>query len=195
MNTEIPLQATQQILHKEDRISITFIHNIIPAGKSDQGMYQDDPSISRYTLLFREDGPVSITQKKWIDFTIEDYIFFWDVFSNKIKFGGLQDQNYIKIHDLFEIVAFTNPQAIQIILNDPELFELLRLIRLSIIDRHYYVHSKHSTDYAWKICGWRPLYPDLPCCNSSHFLSQSQLSQWILRSFPRNKFLSNILYI
>ena len=48
------------------------------------------------------------------------------MFSNKIKFGELQDQDFIKLHDLFEIIAFINPQAIQIILND---------IRLEAIDR------------------------------------------------------------
>ena len=45
------------------------------------------------------------------------------------------------------------------------------------------------------IYGWRPLHPDLPSYDSSHFLSQLELSQWIPRSFTRNKFISKDLYI
>ena len=111
-----------------------FIRDILPKGYNEQGIYQDDPSISRYTLLSKEDNPISIAWKKWLDYIIEDYIFFWDVFPNKIKFGELQDQDFIQLHDLFEIITFINPQAIQIILNDPKLFEFLKIIRLKAID-------------------------------------------------------------
>ena len=130
-----------------------FIRDILPKGYNEQGIYQDDPSISRYTLLSKEDNPISIAWKKWLDYIIEDYIFFWDVFPNKIKFGELQDQDFIQLHDLFEIITFINPQAIQIILNDPKLFEFSKLIRLKAIDRQYHVQSRHSTYHVWMIYG------------------------------------------
>ena len=106
------------------------IHDIFPEGFNEQGIYEDGPIISRYTLFFREDDPISIAWKKWLDFIIDDYIFFWNVISNKIKFGELQDDDFIKLHDLFEIITFINPQAIRVILNEPKLFELLKMIRL-----------------------------------------------------------------
>ena len=33
----------------------------MPEGYNEQKIYQDDPSISRYTLFFREDNQISIT--------------------------------------------------------------------------------------------------------------------------------------
>ena len=107
----------------------------------------------------------------------------------------MQDQDSIRLHDLCEIITFINPQAIQIILNDPKLFEFLKIIRIKAIDRQYDVQSRHSAYYAWMIYGWRPLHPDNPSYNSSHFLSKPELSQWIPRSFTRNKFISKDLYI
>ena len=71
--------------------SYPFSHDILPEGYNEQGIYQDDPNISRQTLFFREDDPISIACKKWLDFIIDGFIFFWDVFSNKVKFGELQD--------------------------------------------------------------------------------------------------------
>ena len=45
------------------------------------------------------------------------------------------------------------------------------------------------------IYGWRPLHPDLPSYDSTHFLSQPELSRWIPRSFTRNKCISKDLHI
>ena len=81
------------------------------------------------------------------------------------------------------------------ILNEPKSFELLKIIRLKAIDRQNYVQSRHAAYYAWMLYGWRPLHPDLPSYNSSHFLSPPELSRWIPRSFTRSKFLSKDLYI
>ena len=75
---------------------------------------------------------------------MDDYIFFWNVLSNKIKFGELKDDEFIKLHDLFEIVTFINPQAIRMILNEPKSFKLLKMIRLKAIDRQNHVQSRHA---------------------------------------------------
>ena len=72
---------------------------------------------------------------------------------------------------------------------------IFKIIRIKAIDRQHYVQSRHSAYYAWIIYGWRPLHPDLPSYNSSHFLSQPELSWWIPRRFTRDKFISKDLYI
>ena len=92
-----------QIVHKRGGIFITFIHDIMPERLSvdEQGIYQYDTSISIYTLFLREDDPILIAWKKWLNFVIEDYMFFSGVFPNKIKFWELQDQDYVKTHYLF----------------------------------------------------------------------------------------------
>ena len=58
------------------------------------------------------------------------------------KIWGFAIQKLIKLHDLFEIITFINPQAIQIILKDPKLFEFLKIIRIKAIDRLHYVQSR-----------------------------------------------------
>ena len=108
----IPSKSRNKFYINELEFLSLFIHDILPEGYNEEGICQNDPSISRYTLFLREDYPISIAWKKLLDFIIHDYIFFWDVFSNKIKFGELQDQDFIKLRDLFAIITFNNPQAI-----------------------------------------------------------------------------------
>ena len=54
---------------------------------------------------------------------IEDYQLILDVFSNKIKLGKLQDQDNIKIHDLFEIVDPIGDIQEKDIIMDKNVFE------------------------------------------------------------------------
>ena len=166
-----------QALHKRTGIPIPFHPWHFAWGFIEQGIYQDDSSISRHTLFFREDDPISIAQEKWLDCITDDYIFIWDICFKQNNIWRITRSRLHKLHDLFEIITFINPQAIQIILNDPKLFELLKIIRIKAIDRQHYVQSRYSAYYAWMIYGWRPLHPDLPSYNSSHFLSQPELNQ------------------
>ena len=158
----IPYKNQRKLYILEMQFLSLYMHNIMPERYNDQGIYPHDKSISNYAIFFNEDDPISTARQKWLDFIIEDYFFFWDVFANKIKFSELSDQNIVKIHDIFEIVNFINPQAIQRLLRDPNLFNLMKLICLRAIDREHYVYTRHSAYYAWMIYGWRPLNSELP---------------------------------
>ena len=110
-----------------------YMDDIMPKHYNEQGINPHDKSISNYTLFFNEDDPVSTARKKQLDFIIDDYIFFWDIFTNKIKFSELSNQDIVKIHDIIEIVYFINPQAKQRLLLDPKLFNLMKVICLKAL--------------------------------------------------------------
>ena len=81
----------------------------------------------------------------------------------------MQDQDFIKLHDIFEIIKLINPQDIRIILNDPKLFKFLKIIRIKAIGRQHYIQSRHSAYYTWMIYGWRPLHPDFQATTQATF--------------------------
>ena len=135
-----------------------FIHNIMHEGYNLEGIYQDDPSTSRDFL------------EKIIQLCCNQemaWLYHWwlhilrDVFAINIKFGELQDQDYIKIHDLLEIIIFINPQEMQKMLTDPKLFRSLKLIRLKTIVRKHHDFTKHSAYYVWIIYRWIHLHLNL----------------------------------
>ena len=83
MDIETEDQSRNKLYIKELGFLSLFTHDILPEGYNEQGIYQDDPSISRHTLFFREGDPISIACKKWLDFIIDDYIFFGMCFQTK----------------------------------------------------------------------------------------------------------------
>ena len=97
----------------------------------------------------------------------------------------MQDQDYIKIHDLLEIIIFINPHEMQKMLIDRKLFRSLKLIRLKIIVRKHHGFTNHYTYYVWIIYRWILLHLDLQHYDSSHLLSPPQLSCWDTKSFWR----------
>ena len=105
----IPYKNRKKLYIMEMQFLSLHMHDVMPEHYNEQGIYPYDKSISNYTLFFHEDDPISTARKKWLDFIIDDYILFWDVFSNKIKLSELDDQTIVKVHDVFEIVNFINP--------------------------------------------------------------------------------------
>ena len=49
----IPYKSRNKFYIKELEFLSLYIHDILPKGFNEQGIYEDDPSISRYTLFFR----------------------------------------------------------------------------------------------------------------------------------------------
>ena len=80
------------------------------------------------------------------------------------------------------------------LLSDPKLFNLMKLICLKAIDWEQHVYTRHSAYYTWMIYGWGPLNSDLPSYDSSHFSKPMQLSCWVHKTFRRQKYLTKDLY-
>ena len=75
-------------------------------------------------------------------------------FLKKIKYSENCDQSIVKTHDLFEIMNFINPQALQKLRNDPNLYEILKLVCSRPIERDKYIYTKYSAYYVCLIYGY-----------------------------------------
>ena len=52
-----------------------------------------------------------IACKKWKYFIGDNYAYFWDSFISN-DFESLNDQGFVKLDDLFEIIKFINPEKL-----------------------------------------------------------------------------------
>ena len=53
--------------------------------------------------------------KKWKDFIGDDYAYFWGSFISNDFESSLNDQDFVKLDDLFEIIKFINPEGIRLL--------------------------------------------------------------------------------
>ena len=63
-----------------------------------------------------KDDSLPVARKKWHDYILCDYKYFWDVYSHKINYRTLTDLEVVKLHDIYEIVYFINPEGIRVTL-------------------------------------------------------------------------------
>ena len=105
-----------------------YIHHVLPLNYNEQGIHPNDSSISRYTKFFSKDDSLPVAHKKWHDYIIRDYEFFWDAYSHKINYHTLTDLEVVKLHDIYEIVSFINPEEICVILENNETNSLVDYI-------------------------------------------------------------------
>ena len=52
---------------------------------------KNDCSISRYTNFFLKDDILPVARKKWYDYIVRAYKYFWDVYLHKINYDILTD--------------------------------------------------------------------------------------------------------
>ena len=67
-------------------------------------------------------------QKKWHDFILQDYNYFWGVYSNKINNQTLTDPEIVKLQDIYDIVYFINSNGIQTLLNTPDTHAIINYV-------------------------------------------------------------------
>ncbi len=96
----IPYKNRKKLyLHEIETISL-YIHDCLPHNYTDQGIWAGNTSLSKYYIFFAPSDPLPIAHKKWKDFIGVDYEYFWDSFISN-DFENLNDQDYIKLDDLF----------------------------------------------------------------------------------------------
>ena len=88
-----------------------YIHDVLPLNYNKQGIHLNDQSISKYTKFFSKNDSILEAQKKWYNFILKDYNYFWDVYSNKINYQTLTGLEIVKLQDLYDIVYFINPDG------------------------------------------------------------------------------------
>ena len=116
----IPNKNRIKLFRKEMEYISLYIHDVLPMNYNEQGIHPNDCSISKHTKFFSRDDSLPVARKKWHDYILRDYNYFWDFYSHKINFRTLSDLEIVKLQDIYEIIYFMNPEGIHAILGNPE---------------------------------------------------------------------------
>ena len=78
--------------------------------------------------------------------TDDDYAYFWDSFISN-DFESLNDQDFVKLDDLFEIIKFMTPEGIRLFLKNCEFYDKKYLSKkeLRSLNIGYYLVTNHMT--------------------------------------------------
>ena len=111
----IPYKNRKKLYLREIEMIPLHIHDCLPYSYSEQGIWAGNTSLSKYFIFFSPFDPFPIVRKKWKDFIGDNYEFFWRIFFSN-DFEDLNDEDYVKLDDLFKIIKFINPEGIRLFL-------------------------------------------------------------------------------
>ncbi len=191
----IPNENRIKFFVKEMEYISLYIHDRILMNYNEQGIHPNDRSISQYTKFFSKDNSLPVARKKWHDYILCDYNYFWDVNSHKINFSTLLDLEIVKLQDIYVIVYFINPVGIWAILQNQETNSLINYIYQRFLKVKNEVTTRHYSYYSWMIYGWREIPSNFPSTNSSSAPWKVILSRWIPRSVPYKEYIQYDHYI
>ena len=189
----IPYKNRKRMYLREIEMISLFIHDCLPHNYAEQGIWAGDTSLSKYYNFFSPYNPLPIARKKWKDFIGDDYAYFWDSFISN-DFESLNDQDFVKLDDLFEIIKFINPEGIRLFLKNCEFYDKTIFVRKRAKVIKHWVLSRHKSYYAWIIFGWRTLEHSTPSYNSSENPNFPIPSRWIPKSLSYDDFIKKDLY-
>ena len=105
-----------------------------------------DASSSKYYNFFSPYDPLPIAHKKCKDFIGDNYAYFWDSFISN-DFESLNDQDFVKLDDLFEIIKFMTPEGIRLFLKNCEFYDKTIFVKkkkeLRSLNIGYYLVINH----------------------------------------------------
>ena len=172
-----------------------YIHDVLPLNYNEQGIHPNDPSISKHTKFFSKNDSLLEARKKWYDFILQDYNYFWDVYSNKINYRTLTDPEIVKLQDIYDIVYFINPDGIRTLLNTPDTHAIVNYVYQRFIKVKNWVPTRHYSYYVWLIYGWRELPHHFLCYNSGYYNDEMILSRWVPKFLSYDDFKNYDHYI
>ena len=143
----VPNNQRIKLFRKEMEYLSLYIHDVLPLNYNEQGIHPDDPSISRYTKFFSENDSLFVARKKWHDFILDDYNYFWDVYLYKINYRTLIDTDIVRLQDLYNIIYFINPDGIRTLLNTPNTHLIINNVYQRYLKIKNWVPTRHYTYY------------------------------------------------
>ena len=73
----------------------------------------------------------------------------------------------VKLHDIYEIVYFINPEGIRVILENDDTNSLVNYIYQRFLKVKDWAITRHYSYYSWIIYGWKQIPSHFPSFNSS----------------------------
>ena len=189
----IPYKNRKTLYLREIEMISLYIHDCLPHNYAEQGIWTGDASLSNYYIFFSPYDPLPIARKKWKDFIGDDYEYFWKSFISN-DFENLNDEDYVKLDDLFQIIKFINPEGIRLFLKKNEFHRKTIFIKKKAQNARHWVLSRHKAYYAWIIFGWRVLPHSTPSYNSSENPNFPIPSRWVPKSLSYQDFIKKDLY-
>ena len=150
---QIPTENRGSLYRKELEYISLYIHDVLPMNYNEQGIHPNDRSISKYTKFFSMNDSLPVACKKWHDYNLQYYNFFWDVYSHKINYHTLSDLEIVKLQDIYEIVYFINPEGICVILGQNDTNILINYVYQRFLKVKNWVTTRHYSYYSWIIYG------------------------------------------
>ena len=158
----IPYNKRKKLLLVEIEMVSLLMCDVLPCNYSEQGIWLNDISQGQYYNYFK-DINVDIGRKKWLDLlTTATYEWFWKVYTNCISLATLSDKDIVMLNDIFGIVTFLHPQAVQILLSDGAMLQKYMFIKEKATKMKFWVESRHHLYYIWYFFGYRILPDDFP---------------------------------
>ena len=189
----VPYKKRKNLYLREIEMISLHIHDCLPHNYAEQGIWTGDASLSNYYIFFSPYDPLPIARKKWKDFIGDDYEYFWKSFISN-DFECLNDEDYVKLDDLFQIIKFINPEGIRLFLKKNEFHRKTIFIKRKAKNARHWVLSRHKAYYAWIIFGWRVLPHSTPSYNSSENPDFPIPSRWVPKSLSYQDFINKDLY-
>ena len=192
----IPYRNRKPLFVKEiEQISL-LIFDILPENYVEQGVWPNDTPQGRWSTFLNKQDNIHQARNKWLQLLGDDYFWFWQVYTLEIEYSTLSIDECVLLDDLYNIIMFIHPEAIQMILNDQELKEIYVQNQRKTNKERHWITTRHDLYYVWMFFGWRQLHKDLPFYSIPDQNDLSQLTKWIHKSVMPRDFLDfDLLYL
>ena len=107
------------------------------------------------------------------------YDWFWKEYYNFISLATLNDMDIVILDNIFDIVTFIHPSAVQLLLNNCTILQKYMFIKEKASKRRFWVESRHHLFYIWYFFGYRALPEEYPSYDSTCMNEFHRATQWI----------------
>ena len=153
--------------------------DVLPKNYKEQGIWVNDPSQGRYYKFF-SNLDIHQARRKWLNIISYDtYLWFWNVYNGSISLTTLSDEEFVKLHDLFDIIKFIHPKSIRMLLEDTIMLQRYTHIHEKSYKMQHYIPTRHHAFYLWMFFGWRELPMGFPSYDPSKNNSIVNSTKWI----------------
>ena len=156
-----------------------LICDVLPCNYSEQEIWVGDKSQGTYYNFF-QDKNVDSGHKKWFNLLeYATYKWFWDVYTSNINLTTLNDEEIVMLDDIFGIVTFIHPRAVQNLLKNPTMLRKFIFIREKAKMRSPWVETRHHLYYIWHFFGFQILPNSYPSYDSTRNNNILESTRWI----------------
>ena len=121
--------------------------DVLSCNSTEHGIWLNDESQGQYHGFFK-DKIIDSGRKKWLDLLSKSmYELFWKVYSGSTSMASQKDIDFVTLHDIFEIVSFIHPCAVQILLHNSMVLRKYTFIKEKATNERPWAETRHSLIY------------------------------------------------